>query len=311
MKMITKIFLTILACTGILSAQTTTNFLGIAGSGTGNNLAPGTGTNNWTNGVPTLTNIGTINVDGTLNGNPTDWVVNHTGGEITLTGNRNIVGASVWTMSGGSIVQNDNTRNLEVRDSSAFTMTDGTIDLFRLRTPQTGSITQSGGSVTLSDQFVGGSPGSSYNLSGGTLQLASINANSTEFNLSGGSISLTAFETSANNNRIRFWTVSGDVAMSFDAASAIAVDRFNFANNWLPTATGASLTVADWGQTEFEALFAGGRFQYDGENLNATQFGETFLVNGSTLTVIPEPGTLALLGIAGLALAISQRRRRK
>jgi hypothetical protein len=288
---------------------TTVATLAVALSAPGSTVFQGgnfTSSASWSAGAPSASTPGTVNVDGTGSGNANDFVVTQTGGTLTLTANTNLFDGS-WTMNGGSIVGDF---ELQSRNTNVFTLNSGTIDILRLRTPQAGStINQNGGSVVTAGTFIGGTAGSSYNLSGGSFQTTSINYNSTAFNLSGGSFTLTALNTSENSDRIRLWTVSGNVAMSVTAPTAIAVDRFNFANNWLPTATGATLTVSGWGQSEFESLFSTGRFQYDGQNLNATQFADIFQVSGSTLSIIPEPGVYAaLIGLFALIGVMARRR---
>ncbi|MCC5841042.1 MAG: PEP-CTERM sorting domain-containing protein [Opitutales bacterium] len=269
---------------------------------------------NWDNTFPSLANPGNIDKDALwnwrMNNLVNNWGVNHTEGAINLNGTNAVLqGGTIWSMSGGSFAASTN-HDLRVENEATFNLSSGSVSVHALRvTGAESSFNQSGGSVIATNGFVGGLAGAAYNLSGGSFQTTSINYNSTVFNLSGGSLTLTALNTSANSDRIRLWTVSGNVTMTVTAASGIGVDRFNFANNWLPTATGATLTVSGWGQTEFEELFSTGRFQYDGENLNATQFAEIFQVSGSTLSIIPEPSTYAaIFGLMVLGLAAWRRR---
>ena len=269
----------------------------------------------WTGGRPFIADdrIGTIDVDGIFNGNADGWSVTQTGGTLTLNATRNVAGASVWTMTGGSIVPTTaGTEQFQLNNTAVFNLQGGSIEnVGRLRIQADSIFNQSGGSINAvagaqTGEITGGNLGSAYNMTGGTASFVTLNLNSTALNFSGGNFTLTNLGT----NNIQRLTIDGNANISINSSTDIAQGRFNFLNNWLPTGTGASLTVQGWGFSDFESVFTSGRIQYDSVIIDAATFADTFQVSGSTLTVIPEPGTFALLGIAGLALAVSQRRRR-
>ncbi|MCD8483738.1 MAG: PEP-CTERM sorting domain-containing protein [Verrucomicrobia bacterium] len=173
---------------------------------------------------------------------------------------------------------------------------------------------QSGGSINAvlgvqTGELTGGNLGSAYNMSGGTASFVTVNLNSTALNFSGGTFTIT--DLGANN--ISRMTIDGTATVVINSAAAIAHTRFTTTgNNWLPTATGASLTVQGWSYSDFESVFTSGRIQYDGLTINAATFADTFQVNGSTLSMIPEPSTYALLfGIAAIGIAACRRRKAK
>jgi hypothetical protein len=66
-----------------------------------------------------------------------------------------------------------------------------------------------------------------------------------------------------------------------------------------------SLTVSGYGQSDYEAWWNAGSLKRDGGN--AGTFSENFQVTGSTIVVVPEPGTLVLIGLAGVAFLAGLR----
>ena len=96
--------------------------------------------------------------------------------------------------------------------------------------------------------------------------------------------------------------------------SRLRTDGINPGSNWVilaqatPTLTGSGNYTLNWdfGSTDYTHV----GFQIATTALTSGG-GDFFDIQSVSMSVIPEPGTLALLGIAGLALAISQRRRRK
>ncbi|MCH8527894.1 MAG: PEP-CTERM sorting domain-containing protein [Kiritimatiellae bacterium] len=93
----------------------------------------------------------------------------------------------------------------------------------------------------------------------------------------------------------------------------LRTDGINPGSNWVilaqatPTLTGSGTYTLNWD-------FASTNYTHVGFQIATTDLttggGDYFDITGVSVSVIPEPGTLALFGLAGLALAISQRRRR-
>ena len=95
--------------------------------------------------------------------------------------------------------------------------------------------------------------------------------------------------------------------------SRLRTDGINPGSNWVilaqatPTLTGSGNYTLNWdfGSTNYTHV----GFQIATTDLTSGS-GDFFDIQSVSMSVIPEPGTLALIGITGLALAISQRRRK-
>ncbi|BDS05180.1 hypothetical protein NT6N_02200 [Oceaniferula spumae] len=64
--------------------------------------------------------------------------------------------------------------------------------------------------------------------------------------------------------------------------------------------------VNDWASATYEDLWNIGLLQRNGANSGT--FTDNFVVNGGTLTAVPEPSSVALLGLGGLALIMRRRK---
>ena len=160
-----------------------------------------------------------------------------------------------------------------------------------------------GGSVDSSAnlQHVNGNPFELYVL-GGTVSAAQIrNRDSSLVYIENGTVTLSG---SLNMNGGFTTFGQGNGTLTATSLSSDGDSRINFLNG-----SGGALTIGGFGVSDYEGLWTGGRLQFDGGNVG--NFSDHFTVSGSTLQVIPEPGTLALLGIAGLALGINRRRGRR
>lgn len=291
-----------LLAAGSLTAQTVTTFNG----GSLNNDG------SWSTGRPFITEnrVGTIAVDGIFNGDANGWSVTQTGGTLTLNASRNVSGNSVWTMTGGSIVPTTaGTEQFQLNNTATFNFQGGSItNVGRLRIQLGSTFNQSGGSINAiaggqTGELTGGDLGSAYNMTGGTASFVTLNLNSTALNFSGGTFTVTNL---AHN--IRLMTIDGTASVFVNSSSAIGLSRFE-TSNWLSTGTGASLTVQGWSLSDFENVFTSGRIQFNGSVIDAATFAETFQVNGSTLTMVPEPSTYAaLLGLLALGTVAWRRR---
>lgn len=147
-----------------------------------------------------------------------------------------------------------------------------------------------------------GTVGSNYayvlNVNSGSIVAGSLqNTAGTTVNLNGGTITLSATWSMANGI---FNMTSGSVS-----AAALATNgdsRINFF-----TGSTATLTVTGLGLSDYETLWTQTRLRFDGGN--AGSFADHFVVNGSTLTVVPEPSTYAaLLGLLALGFVAWRRR---
>jgi len=99
-------------------------------------------------------------------------------------------------------------------------------------------------------------------------------------------------------------TISGGAV---DISGTLIFDELggNGTINFTTGSTG-TLTVAGEDLAGFQALYTAGDITLNGSNSAA--FATVFQVSGSTLSVVPEPSSAALLGLGGLALILRRRK---
>ncbi|MCC5849738.1 MAG: PEP-CTERM sorting domain-containing protein [Verrucomicrobia bacterium] len=161
-----------------------------------------------------------------------------------------------------------------------------------------------GGSIasTANLQHVSGNPFEIYVL-GGSISANQIrNRDGSLLYIESGSVTISGSTLNMNGGFTTFGLGNG--TLTADGLSSDGDSRINFL-----AGSGGALTIAGFASSNYETLWNQGRLQFDGGNTGT--FSDHFQVSDSTLTVIPEPSTLVLLGITGLAWVVNQRRRRK
>lgn len=282
----------------------------------------------WTNGMPRAhtggtINNGTISVNGVVSCGDAGFdfnnvtagtvTVSHTAGDIVRANNnypgwfdyalRNSASNGAvynWNQSGGSVTA----RLVSIRDRVNYTLS-GTGVLAaagpggdRIETLGSGTFTQTGGTVNSDPYWV---------------------RNNTTMSLSGGTgVSLGKYwhdcAFRASNSSSSQILIGGDYAASVDSAVTVANvvvlengGLLRFDATWSGSLTRDNFTKADWITALTDTGIKVGDTQVTSDN-----FDTLFAVGnagdiGSNVTLVPEPTTLALLGLGGLALL----RRRK
>lgn len=183
------------------------------------------------------------------------------------------------------------------------------------------TLTQTAGTITATPGFnffnSGGSTIPTYNLQGGTLNLGTglLNANGSTVNLTGGELFYGGRFIS--NNATGVLNIGGSVVITASGAVDIDISTatgvFDFATDWTGSfSSGVTTTEADWIQ-ELVTNTGDGTATVGGTAITAGNFTDYFEVTpisggGSTLTLVPEPSSVALLGLGGLALIMRRRK---
>ncbi|MFK7911369.1 MAG: PEP-CTERM sorting domain-containing protein [Akkermansiaceae bacterium] len=191
------------------------------------------------------------------------------------------------------------------------------------------AITQTAGAMTASGfNWSSSLASSSYSLEGGTITATgNYNIQNTTFNLSGGTFSFNAQLLS--NSADGTFNVSGNAIISavndFDLRINQDGGTFDIASDWTGSFISADDdTEADWiAQLVYGAGMenagiaanenAARRISVGGTDITDANFGNFFVVTannggGSTLALVPEPSSTALLGLGGLALLFRRRK---
>lgn len=253
----------------------------------------------WNNGLPSATNPGHINIDGTwiVNGSTdmSGWVVVQATGTLTRALNAIVLTADEhWWLEGGAITVTDNSTSrahFRVGDSvhsGELVMTGGSIyadgffdvacnSLFMMTGGEVASVEGS----RMSDggrSYIEGGIGTF----GGTLKLSSPE---TQMEFSGGSWvysgGLTFAANTTTNTFIRFALGDGELFVGgIDVISGSGYIDF-------VTGSGGSFTVAGYGEANYQALWDAGKLKADGQNDG--EFREHFIVDGNTLRIVAGP----------------------
>lgn len=270
---------------------------------------------NWNNNLPdTVGNTGTVNTNGSFDTSITgrQWVVNQGGGTITAGASTTVdFDGGSWTLSGAS-----SSWDIDMFDFSNFAVSIENGATFN-QLSSGNSYLRTGSSFTIdsTSQFVGSNDANeNFRLDGGVL---SVNGGSmTEFSIRGGSGTFNLDGGTVDMLRNR-----GNLTLNLLSSGTFSVtdNRISVTQFWSAGST-ASVTLDDdeWA----EALWNAGDLHYDGQD-NATLGtwtavttagglggGASFSYDSGTetLTVIPEPSSLGLIGLAGMALYFLRRR---
>lgn len=144
-----------------------------------------------------------------------------------------------------------------------------------------------------------------YNMSGGAFVMTGqeFNVNRQTFNFSGGAISSTDELRVLNGSAMN---ISGSGTLTAPTIGG-TVGTMNFVSGWTGSVNIADLNAAGW-ETMLATTLGGSTF--DGVDITAANFDDNFVVTGSTLTIVPEPGTYALIGgLLALGYVMVRRRR--
>lgn len=245
---------------------------------------------------------------GTINGTFNDLVITQTGGDVARTGFGNSIFETVnWEMTGGTFTSTS--LGHQMNTTSVLTINGGTATFASL-TARSSTVNVISGSLNTNNDLQS-QGGTIFNFSGGTINIgrdAMIGFQpTTTYNFSG----TADFNVTRNFGEIDLGvrTVTlGAGSGSLDIGGNFEVDGATI--DWT-SGSGFSITAAallDNGvATTWETLWNAGQLTLDGGNTGT--FASNFNVSGSTLTLVPEPSTFALLsGLLGFTWVMLRRR---
>ena len=246
---------------------------------------------NWDTGIlPGLGETGTVNIDST-------WPNTASAGAVAITGDLVFGGGSTLTaatdvvgVNPNSVTFNDVTVNV---GDDIFTGGGGT-----------GNFIFNAGSITNVDDDFEANGGGTITVNGGTHTIgiaptgtANFGAqNNSTLNFLGGTVDTGLFRNTATNSTIN---LGGSATLTADAISLEGI--FDIAPDWTGSLGIDGFSTTDWETTLTDGATLGGAA------IDATIFADNFLVDGNTVSLIPEP-SVTLLGALGL-LGLLRRRR--
>ena len=313
-------FAAILATSGIAHAQTTITWDG-GPSGTGTSLSIA---ENWTTDtLPTGSTVGIINTSIVTNlptlglgGSLANFNIQQDAGTVRRS-SAITFSNTTYTVNGGTLNINDQSFVLA---TSTLSLNGGAIIGGTNRSLQggtgTSTVNVSGGNLSLAEggSIVGGSTGTSttlLNISGGTVSSGvtgrlTLTRSNDRATITGGTTTFgTGVNSITNGARLTFGLGNGTVSF----ASELLGGNGSFID--FLTGSGGALSITGFTSANYASWWDSGFLRINGVAGAPGAFNSSdFLVTDSTLTLVPEPSTWALLAVSLTTLAIFRRRRR-